>query len=701
MEDKWLDEKASEYIARHEERWGRDLALRTYSSRLIGQEKRLVLHGGGNTSVKTTCTDVFGQPIPALFIKASGIDLAGIEPDGHVGLDLEYLKRLRTLPALPDGTMMNELLTHRLTAGGGRPSIEALLHAFLSAKYIDHTHADAILALTNQRNGDAVIRDALGGDVVVLDYIKPGFALGKAAAAAFDASPGCKGMILRKHGLLTWDDDPRSSYGKTVELVTRAEEYLARKTRGPLRPRRSASASTARERYRRIAPILRGLLAVPTNDADRTSRRFILLPLITEEVLDLVESDRGKEIALSPPLTSDHLIRTKALPLWIDNPPYDDEREFRDRVSDAIAEYARHYEDYFRRHASRLSPGLERFDAMPRVILLPGLGAVCAGGDAGEAGMTRDIVAQTLAVKTKIASAGTYEGLNEERLFDMEYHSLQHAKLAGEELPLRRSVALVTGAAGAIGAGICQGLLENGCHVAATDLPGDHLTDLVAELKQTHDNRVIGVPLDVTDPKSVAEGFGQVIEEWGGIDLFVINAGVAHVSSLADLEPETFRRLGRVNIDGTLHVLSEAARLFRKQNAGGDIVLISTKNVFSPGARFGAYSATKAAAHQLARIASLELAEIGVRVNMVSPDAVFSHGTRKSGLWAEVGPDRMRARDLDEKGLEEYYRNRNLLKAKITAAHVARAVLFFATRQTPTTGATIPVDGGLPDATPR
>ena len=701
MENKWLDEKASEWIARYGERWGRDLALRTYSGRLIGQEKKLVLRGGGNTSVKTTCTNVFGQPIPVLFVKASGHDLASIEPDGHVALDLEYLRRLRTLPALPDGTMMNELHTHRLTAGGARPSIEALLHAFLSAKYIDHTHADAILALTNQRNGDAVIRDALGGDVVVLDYIKPGFSLAKDAAAAFDASPGCKGMVLRKHGLLTWDDDPLSSYGKTIELVTRAEEYLEGKARKPRKRRRGTSTATARERYGKVAPILRGLLAVPTDDADRPYRRFVLLPLGTEEVLDLVASDRGKETALSPPLTSDHLIRTKALPLWIDNPPYDDEKEFRERVSNAVAEYARHYEDYFRRHASRLSPGLERFDAMPRVILLPGLGAVCAGGDVGEAGTVRDIVAQTLAVKTKIASVGTYEGLNEEHLFDMEYFSLQHAKLVEEELPLRRSVALVTGAAGAIGAGICQGLLENGCHVSATDLPGDPLDELVADLKRTHGDRIIGVPLDVTDPKSVAEGFGQVIQEWGGIDLFVINAGVAHVSSLADLESEAFRRLARVNIEGTLHVLSEAARLFRKQNTGGDIVLISTKNVFAPGARFGAYSATKAAAHQLARIASLELAEIGVRVNMVSPDAVFSHGTRKSGLWAEVGPDRMRARDLDERGLEEYYRHRNLLKAKITAAHVARAVLYFATRQTPTTGATIPVDGGLPDATPR
>jgi NAD(P)-dependent dehydrogenase (short-subunit alcohol dehydrogenase family) len=224
---------------------------------------------------------------------------------------------------------------------------------------------------------------------------------------------------------------------------------------------------------------------------------------------------------------------------------------------------------------------------------------------------------------------------------------------------------------------------------------------LVEELKAQFEDQVIGEAMDVTDADSVRQAFGTAIRQWGGVDLVIVNAGVAHAASLADLNVDDFRRLERVNVEGTLTVLSEAARHFRLQGTGGDIILISTKNVFSPGAGFGAYSATKAAAHQLARIASLELAPLGVRVNMVAPDAVFSHGKRKSGLWAAVGPERMRARGLDEKGLEEYYRQRNLLKVRVTGEDVARAVMFFATRQTPTTGATIPVDGGLPDATPR
>jgi NAD(P)-dependent dehydrogenase (short-subunit alcohol dehydrogenase family) len=283
----------------------------------------------------------------------------------------------------------------------------------------------------------------------------------------------------------------------------------------------------------------------------------------------------------------------------------------------------------------------------------------------------------------------------------MEYHTLQQAKLRREDLPLTRQVALVTGAAGAIGSAISQELLQQGCHVAVTDLPGHQLDSLAAELQTAFGGRALGVPLDVTDPDSVKAGFESIIRTWGGVDLVVVNAGAALVASLEELNVESFRKLERVNTEGTLLLLSEAGRHFRLQGTGGDIVLVSTKNVFAPGAKFGAYSATKAAAYQLARIASQEMAEIGVRVNMVAPDAIFSHGGRKSGLWAEVGPERMRARGLDEKGLEEYYRQRNLLKATITAKHVANAVLFFATRQTPTTGATIPVDGGLPDATPR
>ncbi len=268
-------------------------------------------------------------------------------------------------------------------------------------------------------------------------------------------------------------------------------------------------------------------------------------------------------------------------------------------------------------------------------------------------------------------------------------------------LPLKNKVALVTGAAGAIGYGICCGLLEQGCHLVATDLPGKKLDSFTADLKQIAGDRVTGVPIDVTDEESVVKGLESVSLTWGGIDIVVVNAGIPLVSFLKDIDLDDLQRLEKVNVEGTFLTLREIARHFILQGTGGDVIIVSTKNVPSPGAGFGAYSATKAASHQLGRIASLELAQYGVRVNMVAPDAVFSEGKYKSGLWEEIGPSRMKARGLDENGLQEYYQSRNLLKAKITGRHVSNAVLFFATRQTPTTGATIPVDGGLPDATPR
>jgi NAD(P)-dependent dehydrogenase (short-subunit alcohol dehydrogenase family) len=441
---------------------------------------------------------------------------------------------------------------------------------------------------------------------------------------------------------------------------------------------------------------------MPSGDPDHPWIRSIVQPLISRDILNFVDSDRGREIALTPPLTADHLIRTKPFYLWIDDPGFDDPQAMRNQISNAIRKYAADYDAYVERYAGDMPAGVKRMDSMPRVILVPGLGALCAGKDAAASNIIRDIAAHTLEVKAQIAAMGTYHGMSESDMFPMEYRILQHSKLQGDKaLPLARHVALITGAAGAIGSGIAQALLEQGCHVAVTDLEGAALRGLVDELKAAYGSRVLGVALDVTDPESVALGFGAAIRAWGGIDIVVLNAGVAHVSPLSEMSIESFRKLEKINVEGTLNMLSECARFFKLQGTGGDIVLISTKNVFAPGARFGAYSATKAASHQLARIASQELAELDVRVNMVAPDAVFSNGTRRSGLWTEIGPERMSARGLSPEGLEEYYRNRNLLKARVTARHVANAVLFFATRQTPTTGATIPVDGGLPDATPR
>lgn len=733
MQSRWSEQEAAEFVARYAADWGEALALRTYSARLLGAEPSLVLHGGGNSSVKTTWRNIFGEEFPAIFVKASGADMASLEPAGHCGLDLGALRRLRALPGLDDEGMVEQLRLHLLRADAPTPSIEALVHAFLPFTYIDHTHADAILALTNREDGEAVVREALGEEVIVLPYVTPGFKLAKAAAEAVEAQPSARGMVWCHHGLVTWGETAREAYEAMVELVTRAEHFLHLRTVLPAagggpRPEEASHVAVQgwpqevlKRRLVEVAPILRGLLAEPTGDPDRPYRRVILQMLSDPEILAALEQTGAREYLVTPVLTTDHLIRTKALPLWVDDLPLDQPTALRERLQKAVQGYCEAYRGYLERNAALLPAGVRPFAPQPRVVMVRGVGVFCAGPDLREAVITRDITEHTIQVKGWLAaSGGRYQGLPEPELFRMEYRPLQHAKLARgrqegtapEETapatrwvyggsPLRGQVALVTGAAGAIGSGICRALLEAGCLVAAADLAGDRLDSLREEFSAEFGRQLLPVPMDVTDPEAVREGFALAVENWGGVDLVVPNAGIAAVAPLSELPLERFRRLEQVNVEGTLLVLAEAARLFRRQGTGGDVVLVSTKNVFAPGAEFGAYSATKAAAHQLARVASLELAADDVRVNMVSPDAVFSYGSRRSGLWQEVGPERMRARGLDEAGLEAYYQNRNLLKARVTAEHVANAVLFFATRQTPTTGATIPVDGGLPDATPR
>jgi len=385
--------------------------------------------------------------------------------------------------------------------------------------------------------------------------------------------------------------------------------------------------------FAKIAPIVRGLLAEPTDNPDMPYEPIILKSLTSKEAIDFAGNAKNAEAQRYPaPLTKSK------------NPPL-----FLDAVDENVAA-----EEIRKKVGADISDYSARHNTKPDTVCLRELGILYVD-----------------------------------------------QKVDDSNLPLRNKVALVTGAAGAIGYGICCGLLENGCHLVASDLPGEKLDNFTADLKQKANDRVTGIPIDVTDEKSVVQGIENISLTWGGIDIVVVNAGIPLVAFLKDIDLDDFKRLEKVNVEGTFLTLREIAKHFILQGTGGDVIIVSTKNVPSPGAGFGAYSATKAACHQLGRIASLELAQYGVRVNMVAPDGVFSEGKYKSGLWAEVGPDRMRARGLDEKGLQEYYQNRNLLKAKITGRHVSNAVLFFATRQTPTTGVTIPVDGGLPDATPR
>ena len=703
MVNLWSESDAKAAVDRYAERWGRDLALRTYSARLLGSQSALVIHGGGNTSVKCAQKNIFGEDREALFVKVSGRDLATILPEEHVAIWVDGLRPLLGLDDLDDERLATEVRRQLLDCGGPLPSIEAPVHAVIPERFVDHTHADAILTLSNQPNGEELVREAVGDDIPIISYVVPGLQLAKTVATVLEQHPEANAMIWMHHGIITWGSTARDSYTRMIDIVSRAEAFIEGRVTHKLDPRFRTSLEVARARLLRVAPLLRGILSGGSDVAGRPRQRAVIVPLITPDVIDFVDSRQGRALAVSCPLTTDHLIWLKPLPLWIDDPDCEDEQRLTDQIHLAVAEYREAYLDYVARHVDELPKGSPPIDPFPRVVILPGLGVLCAGPDQVAAGVTRDLMARTLSAKRRIAKMGsTYEGLGEEHLFHMEYRALQRAKLTSHGAgPLTGNVALISGAAGAIGSGICARLLAEGAHVIATDVREAPLGELVDELASEHPGRVIGALLDVTDPESVAAAFDAATQSFGGVDHVIINAGLAHVASLDEMELERFRSLERVNVEGTLFLLKEALRHFNWQGIGGDIVLVSTKNVFAPGAGFGAYSATKAAAHQLCRIASVEFAKYDVRVNMVAPDAVFSHGQRSSGLWDEVGPQRMQARGLNADELKDYYRDRNLLKVRISADQVASGILFFLTRQTPTTGVTLPIDGGLPDATPR
>ncbi len=700
MENHWSDEGARELID-HFSDVSETLALRVYTSRLIGAEADLVLHGGGNTSAKARLKNLFGDEIDVLHIKGSGWDLASIEPAGLPAVSLEPLLRLRTLDQLEDETMMFELRRALLDPAAPNPSVETLLHAFLPHRFIDHSHADAVLALTNQPDGEARCRSLFGDRVGWVPYVMPGLALAKRAAEIYEKAPGVEGLILEKHGLFTFGDDAKTSYERHIQIVSRAEQVIQEATENR-RPLDARPVVAARE-WQEIAPIVRGALAETGEEGTGSFRRFILAHRSSDLISHFAAAGaRTQHLAEAPPITPDHVIRTKGSYLFVERPPYANLEAFTELLRQGVAEYRQAYRAYFERNRGQRE--LKPLDSTPRVVILPGIGIFAAGDSAKAANVAADIAEHSIRTKLAAEALGSYEGLPESDIFDMEYWSLEQAKLGKRApAPLVGQVALVTGAAGAIGEGVVRSLIGAGAHVVGLDLDEARLTAVAERLSAAGLDGKAFVPLasDITDEEAVDEAFTRAVEHFGGIDIVVANAGVAMAGALDKLLLEEFDRAIDVNLRGTFLTLRAALHHMKRQGTGGSIVLLSTKNVFAPGAEFGAYSSTKAGAHQLAKIAALEGAPSGVRVNMINADAVFGDAANRSGLWAQVGPARAKARGLAPDELEDFYRNRNLLRVRVRAEDVGSAVLFFATQQTPTTGAALPVDGGLPDAFPR
>lgn len=674
-----------------------ELAIRVYTSRLLGAEEDLVLHGGGNTSVKSVITNLVGEEQEILYIKGSGWDLGVIAPRGFPGLDLAYLRKLRLVQNLTDAEMVNQFRTHLLDAGSPNPSIETLVHAFLPHRFIDHTHADAIVTLTNREDAEKHLHGALGENIGILPFIMPGLPLARAMAELYEKRPGIDCIILANHGIFTFGDDAKTSYDRMIDCVSRAEAYLAGRGGGITA---SGAIDPGMVQPSVVLPILRGALSFVEESGRRRTMQLAVRQ--NKEILAALARPDAKELFISGVLTPDHVIRTKNYPLWLEAAGLAEDETLA-AVQSGLARYQEEYDQYFATQVAVKKVSRTKLDSLPRVVLVPGLGVVAAGFSEKDAGIAADIAEHTIAAKLRGAALGPYRELAPDFIFDMEYWSLEQAKLGkAKPKPLEGRTALVTGGGGAIAMGIGRKLLEAGARVFMTDINQERLEIVCHNLADTFGRRLVSpLLMDVTSEESVRLGLAQLVMQCGGLDILVPNAGIAHVAKLVDLSEAAFRQVMEVNCLGVFQVIKGAIPIFKRQTTGGSIVINSSKNVFAPGAAFGAYSASKAGAHQLGKIAALELAEFGVRVNMINADAIFDDAGVSSGLWDVVGPERMRSRNLDPEGLKDYYRQRNLLKTTVHADHVGNAVVFFASEQTPTTGATLPVDGGIMAAFPR
>jgi rhamnose utilization protein RhaD (predicted bifunctional aldolase and dehydrogenase)/NAD(P)-dependent dehydrogenase (short-subunit alcohol dehydrogenase family) len=650
VESLWNDDEAAGYPG--------DLGLRVYTSRLLGRERTLVLHGGGNTSVKIREANRFGDEEEILYVKGSGWDLETIEAAGFSPVRLAPAARLATLARLSDPEMVNELRTAMTVASAPTPSVEAILHAALPYKYVDHTHADAVVTLTNSVDGEALVHEAYGDSVVVIPYVMPGFDLARLCAERFPAEAGARtvGMVLLNHGIFSFGATARESYERMIELVSRAERLLERRGAWAL----GAPAATpdlapdpvAVARLRRDLSQAAGFPMVLRGQRDPRSLAFAR------------RADAGA-ISQQGPATPDHVIRTKRLPLF-----------GRD-----VAAYADAYRAFFAEH----SPSAQKtmLDPAPRVVLDPELGLATAGRSVKEAAIAAEIYQHTMEIIERAELLGGYRALPARDLFDVEYWDLEQAKLAkaGKAPAFAGEVALVTGAASGIGRAAVEALLARGAAVVGLDVDPKVETILARP-------DFLGIACDVTDEAAVTAAVARTVAAFGGLDMLILNAGIFPAARrIADLPLADWDRVMRVNLDANLLLLRLGHPLLALAPAGGRVVVIGSKNVPAPGPGAAAYSASKAALCQLARVAALEWGKDGIRVNVLHPNAVFD-----TGVWTEeVLASRAAAYELS---VDEYRKN-NVLGVEVTSRDVAElAAELCGPRFAKTTGAWIPVDGG-------
>ena len=678
MKSAWVDSDAKAAL----DHWakagvGQDLALRIYSTRLLGREPRLVLHGGGNTSVKARVKDLLDEDVDVLCVKGSGWDMANIEPAGMPAVRLAALRKLRSRSAMPDEDMVRLQRAALIDPQSPNPSVETLLHAFIPHKFVDHTHATAVLSLIDQTESEALCAETFGDRLGFVPYVMPGFALAKKAAQVFEKNPAVEGLILDKHGIFTFGDDAREAYERMIEFVTLAEERLRKKGNAKLPgaklPDRVASVSDA-------APIIRGVCAQRDAYGEGAHKRLVLAFRSNDVILNYVNGKDVKRYARAGLITPDHVIRTKPWPLVLPAPEAGKIADFKSAAEQAARAFMDDYAAYFARHNAR-TDGTPMHDPLPRVVLVPALGLFGLGTSAREARVAADVAEAAVEGITGAETIGAFASISESDTFDMEYWPLELAKLGQRKsLPLAGQIAVITGAGGAIGAATARAFAQAGAEVALLDI------DIAAATKQA---KVIGgaalaIACDVTNTASVRDAFDRVTDAFGGVDIVVSNAGAAWQGKIGEVDEAELRESFELNFFAHQKVAQAGVSIMLKQGIGGCLLFNVSKQAVNPGPDFGPYGLPKAATLLLVRQYALDYGADGIRSNAVNADRI------RSGILTEdFIAQRAKARGLSEKE----YMSGNLLQLEVMAEDVAQAFLHQALELKTTANITT-VDGG-------
>ena len=674
MKNLWSDSDARMYVHRYaKDGVNEDVALRVYTTRLLGGDTRLVIHGGGNTSVKTQMADLTGRELDVLCVKGSGWDMGDIEPPGLPAVRLEPLRELIHLKSLSDENMVNVQRGNLLDAAAPNPSVETLLHAFLPHKYIDHTHSNAVLALTDQPNGEEICRDLYGSRAALVPYIMPGFALAKKAWEVQAANPNSEGLILLKHGVFSFGETAKEAYSRMIRLVSMAEKVARLAKRRPLA---QVSLPVKLMKAAEIAPVLRGLIPAGEGDA---RQRFVMTFRSNAEIKRYVSARDLERFSQEGNVTPDHSIRIKPVPLIVPAPNALTPDNFVRGAAKAVVAFRRRYQDYFAANNKKSSVKKIKLDDSPRVILVPGVGLFGVGNDAKAAHVAADLAETTIKVTAAAEAVGQFESISKYDQFEIEYWSLEQAKLIkGEEKPLARHVAIVTGAGGTIGRAIAGAFRASGADVALLDRDAKAVEAAAADVGG------MAIVADVTDTKSVCDAYDRVIEAFGGIDILVSNAGAAWQGRMDQVDERVLRESFELNFFAHQNVAQRAVQIMQQQSTGGVLLFNLSKQAVNPGPDFGPYGLPKAATMALMRQYAVEFGGAGIRSNAVNADRI------KSGLLTKsMVESRAKARGVSAHN----YMRGNLLGREVDATDVAQAFVDLALANK-TTGAVITVDGG-------